>query len=98
MTEEDVGAVHKSLNDDVLPKDLARFEKLLEHSPSGWIAGGDGPSIADFILVPRLQWLAESGVNSPLSPAVLDNFPYIRDLIAKFMELPAVEMFNARHP
>jgi glutathione S-transferase len=48
-----------------------------------------GPSIADFILVPRLQWLA-SGANDGISLTILDAFPHLKAVIAKLMALPAV--------
>jgi glutathione S-transferase len=48
-----------------------------------------GPSIADFILVPRLQWLA-SGANDGISLTILDPFPHLKAVIAKLMALPAV--------
>lgn len=89
--------MRKSLNDDVLPAHLRNLEKLLENSASGWIAGGTGPSIADFILVPRLQWLVEPGVNDGISPTLLDDYPRLSGLIKKVMELPEVVAYYESH-
>jgi glutathione S-transferase len=47
--------VRKSLNDEVIPRHLEFIENLLVKSTTGWIANTTEPSIADFILVPRLQ-------------------------------------------
>jgi glutathione S-transferase len=77
------------LNNEVLPRHLANLERLLEQSPSGWIAGTAGPTIADFILVPRLQWLS-SGTLDGISKTILEPFPKLRALVSKVMSLPAV--------
>lgn len=97
MTEEHVATCRKALNDEVLPRHLGNFEKLLEDSPSGWVAGGVEPSIADFILVPRLQWLVEPGTNDGISTTLLDGYPKIKAMMAKFMALPAVVKYYETH-
>jgi len=83
--------VEKALNDTILPKHLAFFEQLLQDSETIWIAGTEGPSIADFVLVPRLQWIA-SGV-SGVSKDILESYPGILALIDNTMKLPAVQAF-----
>jgi hypothetical protein len=45
------------------------------------------PSIADFVLVPRLQWLA-SGVNEGISKNILHPYPLLRSLITTLMIQP----------
>lgn len=97
MTTEHVNTVRKALNDAVLPSHLQNFEKLLEDSPSGWVAGGAGPSIADFILVPRLQWLVEPGVNDGISPTLLDAYPKLKAMMDKLMALPEVVQYYETH-
>jgi glutathione S-transferase len=97
MTEDHVKTVRKALNDDVLPEHLANLEKLLQDSPSGWIAGGAEPTIADFILVPRLQWLVEPHVNEGISPHLLDNYPKLKGMMQKLMDLPAVVEYYRTH-
>lgn len=47
----------------VLPTHLGFFENYLKKSTSGWIAGTENPSIADFAIAPRMLWLAECVVN-----------------------------------
>lgn len=89
--------MRKSLNDEILPTHLSHLEKLLEVSASGWIAGGTGPSIADFILVPRLQWLVEPGVNEGISTTLLDAYPKLKGLIDKLLNLPEVVAYYAEH-
>ena len=81
----------------MLPKHLECFEKILADSPSGWVAGGEQPSIADFILVPRLQWLVEPGVNEGISTTLLDGYPKVKAMMEKFMALPAVVTYYETH-
>ena len=56
LTPENIAVIRKELNDTVLPVQLANLEKLLQKSQTGYAAGTDEPSIADFVLVPRLEW------------------------------------------
>jgi glutathione S-transferase len=76
--------VEKALKEVVLPKHLSFFERLLQDSPTIWIAGTEGPSIADFTLVPRLQWIGGE------IEGLLDNYPGILALISNVMGLPEV--------
>lgn len=93
MSEEHVATVRKSLNDEVLPRHLQFFENILSQSPSGWFAGGPEPSIADFVLVPRLMWLVEPGVHDGISTDILKGYPHILALIDKLMNLPQIKAY-----
>lgn len=97
MDEGHIATVRKSLNDDILPTHLQNFENLLEASPNGWIAGGVNPSIADFILVPRLLWLVEPDTNHGISETLLEGYPRIMKLIEQVLALPAVEKYYETH-
>lgn len=81
-----------ALNDEVLPRHLACLENIMSRSETGWIANTAGPTIADFILVPRLQWL-QGGDNEGISTEILKPFPLVSGLIDKLMALPAVEAY-----
>lgn len=52
LDDATVAKVRESLNNSVLPRLLGTFESFLSVSKSGWLANTDGPTIADFILVP----------------------------------------------
>lgn len=79
--------VRASLNTEVLPRHLASLEKIIARSPTGWAAGTPEPTIADFILVPRLEWLIEPGTHDGISTDLLDLCPKTRELIAKMKAL-----------
>jgi glutathione S-transferase len=51
--------VTKSLLEETIPRHLSNLEKVIKSGTTEWIAGGASPSIADFILVPRLIWLSQ---------------------------------------
>lgn len=93
MSPDDVKVVRQSLNDEVLPRHLSFLENLMGLSSTGWIAGGPGPSIADFALVPRLQWLCEPGMHDGIDCGILDSYPLLRGLIQRFMALPSVDAY-----
>ena len=88
LDQETILNIRGQLNDVILPKHLGFLENLLEKSDSGWVAGGSEPSIADFCLVPRLEWLATPGLHDGISDNLLTSFPLILKLIEKFNSLP----------
>lgn len=92
LDDNTVANVRKSLNDVVLPRHLSFLDKLLEKSPSGWLAGGSKPTIADFMFVPRLQWL-ESGANDGIEKSILEPFPRVQGLITKLLDLPEIKEY-----
>jgi hypothetical protein len=79
--------VRASLNTEVLPRHLAALERIIAQSSTGWAAGTPEPTIADFILVPRLEWLVEPGAHEGLSTDLLEPCPKTRELIAKMKAL-----------
>lgn len=87
--------VRKALNDEVLPRHLQYFENFLAKSTSGWLAGGEEPSIADFLLVPRFKFLVTPGLLDGISTELLEPFPLVKALITKFYDLPAIKAYYA---
>ena len=89
-------AVRKAINADILPRHLGFFNKVLEDGGTGWLAGTAGPTIADFCIVPRLQWIKASGVPEIGGDALFAPFPHVNALLDKFMAQPAGECSNSR--
>jgi glutathione S-transferase len=89
--------VEQAIGDRVLPRHLAFFEQVLTESSTGWLAGGDGPSIADFQLIPRLQWLQSGGVGGVDSATVLEPYPKLIALIEKFVAIPEIVAYYAEN-
>ena len=84
-----VQTIRASLNEEIIPRHLEYLESVVMKSKTGWIANTKNPSIADFILVPRLQWLI-SGMNEGISKDILHPFPMLRALIDRLMSLPRI--------
>ena len=97
MSDEFRAEVRKNLNDEILPKHLRFLEALLADSKTGWLAGTEKPSAADFVFVPRLRWLV-SGANDGIDGNLLDGFPMVKEFIAKMMALPPVVDWYAKNP
>lgn len=97
LSEECLAAVRKNLNDEILPRHLEYFENFLRQSHTGWLAGTEEPSVADFMLVPRLQWLASPGVHDGISSEILDAFPLLKGLIERFLDLPKIKAYYSVH-
>lgn len=88
-----VSEVRSYLNTSTLPRHLRFLEQLLENSSTGWIANTPQPSIADFVLVPRLQWLV-SGVHEGISTTLLtEHAPKVAAMIERFMALPEIAAY-----
>ena len=81
--------MRESLNTEVLPRHLASLENIVKKSSTGWVAGTPEPTIADFILVPRLEWLVEPGTHEGISTDLLEPCPHIRAMIEKMKCLVA---------
>jgi glutathione S-transferase len=92
LDDATIAKVRKSLNDEVLPRHLGFFEELLKKSTTGWLCNTANPSCADFLLAPRLKWLA-SGAIDGISTTLLGQFPLVESFVQRFFELPAVAAY-----
>lgn len=88
--------IRKELNDVVLPRHLSFLENLMSSSTTGWIADTDEPSIADFILAPRLKWLA-SGANDGISKEILASYPSLTNMMIKLRSLPSINQYYLKN-
>ena len=89
---ENTAAVRKAIQEEILPRHLGFFDKVIADGGTGWVAGTDGPTIADFVLVPRLQWIKASGIPGGIigGEELFKPFPNVNALISKLMTLPSV--------
>ena len=87
--------LYENISNDVLPHHLKSIEKLLQESSSGWLAGTEEPSIADFVWYSRLaDYIPEK---KELSQEVkdLEGFPGCKAFIEKFKGLDAIKKYYA---
>ena len=80
---------------DTLPRHLGNLERLLKEGGTGYIAGTPGPTVADFVLVPRLQWLGQGAVEG-IPTDILVAYPGLSALVARLMALPAIKAYYSR--
>jgi glutathione S-transferase len=92
LTLEEKEKAYGNINETVLPGHLKNIEKWLIASNTGWIAGTDDPSPADFMWYVRLTNMAE---NKDLSDKVktFEDFPKIQEFIQKFKSLESIEEY-----
>jgi len=89
---EDAATFRLAILTHHVPTFLAFVENALERSSTGWLAGTDGPSIADVCWAPRLRWL-ESGALDWLPPSILQPYPRARAVVDRVHALPEVAAF-----
>lgn len=87
--------IRKDLNDDVIPRHLARLEQLMEASSTPWIADTAEPSIADFVLFPRLMWLEQFG--DGISADILKPYPKLCKMLQDIANLPEIMTYYETH-
>jgi len=82
LDEASVETIRNTIGKDIIPKHLGFLEKILESSKTGWFASTPEPTIADFILAPRLKWL-QSGLDQ-IPTTIVDGFPCVTAFLNKF--------------
>lgn len=97
LTPEVVREVRRTLNEEVLPRHLRFFEDFLSRSSTGWLLGGAEPTIADFVIALRVEWLVAPGVNDGIDSDLLAAFPGVAGLINRFRDMPQVRDYYAQH-
>jgi glutathione S-transferase len=83
----------KSISDEILPRHLGNVEKMLKASSTGWIAGTQEPSPADFVWYSRFaDYLPE---HTELSDKVrsLEDYPACKAFVEKFKSLEAIKEY-----
>lgn len=82
-----------TINEEVLPRHLNLVSALLKKGSTGWIAGTQKPSIADFCWAPILKSVLEGKTTG--DSTVLKSFPEVIAFMRKFYALPAVAQYYA---
>lgn len=83
----------KAISDEILPRHLTNLEKILKESPTGWIAGTEEPSVADFL------WFSQLYNEIPEKEAYsdklrsLEDFPGLQAFIEKMLTVDSVKKF-----
>jgi len=81
--------------DTTLPCTFAHYERLLQASGSGWLAG-PRPTVADMAVLAQLRWLT-SGAIDGIPASCMDSYPQLKAFYARACSLPAVDKWLAAH-
>ena len=90
FTEEVAQELQKTINSEIIPRHFRSLEKILVEGGTGWMAGTNGPSIADFFWAPSLKacqtgWTGDS--------TVLSGFPKLEEFMGRFYGIPQVKNY-----
>lgn len=80
-------------NQTVLPGHLKRAERLIESSTTGWMAGTEEPSPADFVWYSSLMNMAAKKEISEKNSS-LEDFPKLKAFVEKFESLEAIKQYH----
>jgi len=83
---------YENYNQTVLPDHLKRAERVIESSATGWFAGTDEPSPADFVWYCSLTNMAAKKEISEKNKS-LEDFPQLKAFVEKFESLEAIKQY-----
>lgn len=96
LSDEAKAGCFETLATEIMPKNLALVERLLKASKSGFLAGSDEPSPADFVWFCRFEhFLPAYPKRYPPSLSNLEDFPACRAFVKQMRELEAVKQHYA---
>lgn len=81
---------YEHFNETVLPEHLKRAERVIEASITGWMAGTDEPSPADFVWYCSLINMSEKKEISEKNKS-LEGLPKLKAFMEKFESLEAIK-------
>jgi len=83
------------MSDEILVRHLGNLEKLLKSSSTGWIAGTEEPSAADFAWFTRLADFLPAKAELSDKIKSLEDFPLCKTFVEKFKNLQAIQEYYA---
>jgi hypothetical protein len=91
-----IAQAEKALNDAILPRHLGYLEAQLAASATGWICSTGAPAACDFAWGTTLRDISVGG-HPFLKKELLDAVPLVRAFVARFLAIPEVSEYYARH-
>lgn len=92
LTPEGKEKGYEHFNETVLPEHLKRAERVIESSSTGWFAGTEEPSPADFVWYCSLVNMAAKKEISEKNKT-LESFPLLKAFMEKFESLEAIKEY-----
>lgn len=84
-------AAYAAISDEVLPRHLKNLELMLEASSTGWVAGTQEPSPADFVWFIRLADYIPAKTELSDKLKSLDDYPACKAFVDKFRSAEAIK-------
>jgi glutathione S-transferase len=93
MDADTIAKAYEVISTEVLPRHLENVEKLLTASETGWIAGTEEPSAADFVWFVRLSDFMTEKMEYPDKLKSLEDFPALKAFVEKVKSLEAIKEY-----
>lgn len=92
LSPEAIQKSYAHFNETVLPNHLKKVERFFDASATGWIAGTEEPSPADFVWYCSLTNMADKKEISDENKSLVD-FPKLKAFIEKFESLDEIKEY-----
>jgi glutathione S-transferase len=96
LDEDAKTKIYETIDKEILPRHLGNLEKLFHASSTGWVAGTEEPSPADFVWYTRFaDYLPEK---KELSDKIknLDDYPACKAFVEKFKALEGIKEYYSK--
>lgn len=92
--QECLSEAYEKLSNEVIPRHIVNIQKYISSSTTQFIGSTAQPSIADFVLVPRLIWLF-SGIEGIAID--LNDYPIVKQYIHNFLKQSKIVEYYQTH-
>mmetsp|Transcript_15 Transcript_15/g.27 ORF Transcript_15/g.27 Transcript_15/m.27 type:complete len:174 (-) Transcript_15:10-531(-) len=97
LNDEQMAGLVDALVSEIMPRHLGNLERMLSVSSTGWIAGTERPSSADFAWACRLgQFMPEKEALFPEPLRKLEAYPLLQRFLAQFFALPSIKAYYSQ--
>jgi glutathione S-transferase len=87
---------YNTISTETLPHHFRSVESLLKASSTGWIAGTEEPSAADFVWFARLADFVPNKAEFSPKLKTLEDFPVLKDFVERFKSLEAIKEYYGK--
>ena len=94
MSQEEQQKYKTAINNEVIKSNFEKLEKILSESSTNWIAGTEGPSIADFFWAASLMAVQRGWTGDK---TVVEGFPKLNALVDRVLALEEMKEYYKNH-
>ncbi|CAJ1942768.1 unnamed protein product [Cylindrotheca closterium] len=84
-----------TISKEILPRHLGNLERLLKASSTGWVAGTETPTIADFVWFARFDDYIPNRKQLSENLRSLDDYPECKAFVERFKSLAPIKEYYA---